>query len=193
MTFVQRPGSGLEAQAAHFAEHVLVARAVSGEAQAARAIVEKHHGGMYSLALSVIADPVEAEDLVQESFERAFSRLHQFDPKYRLSTWLYRIVLNTCRDHLKSPRRKERPCEDQYLRPNRDPTDPEVPLIKGERSVRLHKALAELRPQYKEIIVLKDLMELSYDEIQAITGMTVTGLKIRAIMARARLRKLLEA
>lgn len=149
---------------------------------------------MYALALRVIGDPVEAEDLVQESFARAFCRLQQFDPKYRLSTWLYRIVLNTCRDHLKSPRRKERPCELQHLRPSGDSGDPYGdPLLAGERSLRLHKALAELRPQYKEIIVLKDLMELSFDEIHQITGTAVTGLKIRAIRARASLRKLLEA
>jgi RNA polymerase sigma-70 factor, ECF subfamily len=174
-------------------ERAQIRLAAQGDAQAARAIVTQHRAGMRALALRVIGDGAEAEDLVQEAFARAFKRLHQFDDKYRLSTWLYRIVLNSCRDHLKSPRRKECPSALQEAMFSRG-TDPSAdPWVVRDRAHRLHRALAELQPSYKQILVLKDLMELSYDEIHTITGTPITGLKIRAIRARARMRELLEA
>jgi DNA-directed RNA polymerase specialized sigma24 family protein len=57
---------------------------------------------------------------------------------------------------------------------------------------RLHRALEKLRPNYSQIVMLKDVMELSYEEIHALTGTPITGLKIRAVRARDRLRKLLD-
>jgi RNA polymerase sigma-70 factor (ECF subfamily) len=90
-------------------EHTQVMRASQGDEHAFRAIVEQHHRGMHALATRMVGDSAEAEDLVQDSFAKAFSRLQQFDWSYGLSTWLYRIVLNSCRDHLKSPRRSEQP------------------------------------------------------------------------------------
>jgi RNA polymerase sigma-70 factor (ECF subfamily) len=171
-------------------EHALIARAAGGDAVAARALVQQQHGGMYALALRMTGDPVEAEDLVQEAFARAFAHFHGFDSQYRLSTWLHRIVLNSCRDHLKSPRRRERPTSEQ-IEPAR-PGNGSDPMIDDDRARRLHRALSALRPNYREIIVMKDLMELSFAEIRAVTGAPIPGLKIRAIRARARLRKLLE-
>jgi RNA polymerase sigma-70 factor, ECF subfamily len=182
-----------QSEDARRSERALIERAAQGDAQAARAIVMQHRAGMRALALRMTRDRTEAEDLVQEAFARAFKRLHQFDDKYRLATWLYRIVLNSCRDHLKSPRRKECPSALQEAVSSRG-NDPDAdPWLVRDRAHRLHRALAELRPSDKQILVLKDLMELSYDEIHAITGTPVTGLKIRAIRARARMRELLEA
>jgi RNA polymerase sigma-70 factor (ECF subfamily) len=174
------------------AERGLVSRAVSGEPRAAREIFERHYGGMYARAMRSIGDPVEAEDLVQDAFVRAFGRLDRFDPKYRLSTWLHRIVINSCRDHLKSPRRRERPCGEELDEVSAACDRDSDPMVIDQRGRRLRSALAELRPRYLEIVVLKDMMGLSFEEIHVATGAPITGLKIRAIRARARLRKLLE-
>lgn len=185
------PLDGLEAANARQAERGLVSRAANGEPRAARELVQQHYGAMYARALRSIGDPVEAEDLVQDAFVRAFGRLDRFDPKYRLSTWLHRIVINSCRDHMKSPRRRERPSGEQ-LDEVGVALDPDShPMVVAQRVRRLRSALAELRPAYLEIVVLKDVMGLSFDEIHDATGAPITGLKIRAIRARARLRKLL--
>jgi RNA polymerase sigma-70 factor (ECF subfamily) len=178
------------AREAHRRERSLVQRATRGDASACREIVEQHSAGMYSRALRMVRDRSEAEDLVQESFARAFGRLRQFDSTYRLSTWLYRIVVNSCRDHMKSPRRKEQPSGQHQLEQcTRSWNDD--PLIARERRRRLQRALDSLRPNYSEIVMLKDVMELSFEEIHALTGTPITGLKIRAVRARDRLRKLL--
>jgi RNA polymerase sigma-70 factor (ECF subfamily) len=170
-----------------------IARAVSGDAEAIRAIIQQHYRGMYALALRRVRNRTEAEDIVQESLARAFIRLDQFDWTYRLSTWLYRIVLNCCRDHLKSPRRLELPAGLRYTDACVAPSEPERdPCVVRERSATLLDAVAKLRPKYSEIIVLKDLLEFSYQEIHDLTGTPVTGLKIRAIRARECLRNLLK-
>jgi RNA polymerase sigma-70 factor (ECF subfamily) len=170
----------------------LIARAVRRDSAAARLLVEQHNGGLYARALRMTGDPVEAEDLVQEAFARAFCRLDQFDAQYRLSTWLHRILLNSWRDQLKSPRRRERPS-DAPPEPAHESHSPssDDPMLEREREQRLRSALDALRPTYREIIVLKDLLELSFEEIHELTGAPITGLKIRAIRARARLRALL--
>lgn len=168
------------------AERRQVDLAAQGDAMAFRAIVERHHRGMHALATRMLGDTTEADDVVQDAFARAYCRIAQYDPRYRLSTWLYRIVLNLCRDRLKSARRRERPTEIEV--PDDVSAGPEARLLDARRSLRVRRALAVLRPAYREILVLKDLQDLSYDEIHAITGAPITALKIRAIRAREKLR-----
>jgi RNA polymerase sigma-70 factor (ECF subfamily) len=174
-------------------EMAWVEAACTGDAGAFRRIVEQHYRGLYLMAARLIGDPTEAQDLVQESFAKAYLHLERFDPSYRLSTWLHRITLNTCRDHLKSARRRERPSgtdpaadfPDEALRPD------EV-LARRDIADRVRDALARLKPAYREVLVLKDLQGLSYAEMKAITGSPITALKIRVVRARARLRDALE-
>ncbi len=176
-------------------EQANIDRALEGDALAFRAIVERHHRGLYALAVRMIGDRTEAEDVVQETFAKAFRRLDSFDPAFRLSTWLYRIALNTCRDHLKSPRRRERPrglSAVQAHTPADDSMRADALLEQSRRAARVHTAIDRLKPTHREVLVLKDLQELSYEEIHRITGAPVTALKIRAVRARAKLRLLLE-
>lgn len=160
--------------------------AAQGDAMAFRAIVERHHRGMHALATRMLDDATEADDVVQDAFARVYCHIAQYDARYRLSTWLYRIVLNLCRDRLKSARRRERPAEIDL--PDDVRAGPEARLLAARRAAGVRRALAALRPAYREILVLKDLQELSYEEIHAITGASITSLKIRAIRAREKLR-----
>jgi RNA polymerase sigma-70 factor, ECF subfamily len=174
-------------------ERRLVELALRGDAMAFRAIVERHHRGLFGLALRMVGDRAEAEDLVQEAFARAYGHLTDFDPCYRLSTWLYRITLNLCRDFLKSPRRRERPGQLGGMEEaGALLADSAVTPDQAETVRRVQQALAKLKPQYREILVLKDLEELSYEEIRAVTKTPITALKIRAVRARQKLRALLE-
>lgn len=168
-----------------------VEAARAGDATAFRRIVEAHHRALYRMTVRMIGDAVEAEDLVQDSFAKAYVNLVRFDPSYRLSTWLHRIALNTCRDYLKSSRRRERAEPDRDRVDERAPPDEQVAAWRTAE--RVHAALARLKPSHREVIVLKDLEGLSYPEIREIVGSPITALKIRAIRARAKLRQYLEA
>ena len=67
-----------------------------GDARAFRSIVERHHRGVHQFILRIVGSEADTEELAQETFARAFVHMERFDPKYRLSTWLYRIVFNLC-------------------------------------------------------------------------------------------------
>lgn len=174
-------------------EHAWVEAARHGDASAFRRIVENHHRALYMMAVRLVGDAAEAQDLVQESLAKAYVNLDRFDPSYRLSTWLHRITLNTCRDHLKSARRRERVSG---IYPTHEPADDALPmdeeLVRRDESARVQRALASLKEAYREVLVLKDLQGLSYEEIKAITGTPITALKIRVIRARGKLRRALE-
>jgi RNA polymerase sigma-70 factor (ECF subfamily) len=170
-----------------------VLRAAQGDATAFRRIVEQHHRSLFSMATRLVGDAVEAQDLVQESFAKAYVNLERFDSSFRLSTWLHRITLNTCRDYLKSARRRERSSgsDPSADRPNEAP-GPDEELSRARRAERVWRALDRLKASYREAIVLKDLEDMSYEEIRAITGTPITALKIRVVRARAKLRAFLE-
>lgn len=174
-------------------EAAWVAAACAGDATAFRRIVEQHHRSLYLMAARLVGDPVEAQDLVQESFAKAYLNLERFDSSYRLSTWLHRITLNTCRDYLKCSRRRERASTPELLEQVDDAPHPEQQLAAKITEQRVRAALGRLKPTYREVLVLKDLQGLSYEEIKRITGTPITALKIRAVRARAKLKDALEA
>lgn len=167
--------------------------ATRGDATAFRRIVEQHHRSLYLMAARLVGDPVEAQDLVQESLAKAYMNLDRFDPSFRLSTWLHRITLNTCRDHLKSARRRERP---DGVQPGGDRQDesqrPDEVLVQRIQAERVQAALARLKTSYREVLILKDMQGLSYLEMKQITGSPITALKIRVVRARSKLRCFLE-
>lgn len=171
-----------------------IAACLEGDARAFRGLVERHHRGLFALTYRMVGDRAEADDLVQEAFARAYRSLDDYDDAFRFSTWLYRIALNLCRDFLKSPRRRERPGHlEAELDGHSEPTPgADAELARAATIQRVRLAVEQLAPSYREVIVLKDLQDLSYEEIHAITGDPVTALKIRVVRARAKLRVLLE-
>lgn len=170
-------------------ERALVEAARRGDAIAFRRIVEAHFPWMLKLAVRLVGDPFEAEDLVQESFVKAYTHLDRFDPRYRLSTWLQRIALNTCRDYLKSPRRRERADPVSEPADERMPIDDELALQR--RAAHVRAAVARLRPKYREVLILKYFEDLTNTEIERRTGDALAAVKIRVLRARGKLRELL--
>lgn len=195
-----REGTTLEvdhlAEAERAQEQLLVERALLGETAAFRGLVERHQRGVHGLVGRLVHNASDQDELVQEAFARAYCALEQFDPRYRFSTWLYRIALNLCRDHNKSAKRRERSVgldveaaasgevstqKSHELNPDRD-----------SDLLRLREAVDSLPSKDREVIVLKDLQELSYEEMRDITGSPITALKIRVVRARRRLQRLMQ-
>ena len=177
---------------ARLLERRQVEQSVRGDPLAFRAIVERHHAGLYLLCSRLLRGPAEAEDAVQETFARAYCALDRFDTRYRLSTWLHRIAVNVCRDLWRSGRaREQREARDAFSALDHVVDQPEALLQQRRSAQAVRDALDRLRPSYREVLVLKDMQELSYEEIHAITGTPITALKIRAIRGRHKLRKLL--
>ena len=151
--------------------------------------------GVYNVIYRLVHSAADAEDLAQQAFLSAFDALGRFDLEARFSSWIYRIAVNLAKDHLKSPRRGERPTQEmeplEALFAGALPATDE-PAVSAERQRLLARALGALSLGDREVLVLKDLEELPYEEMRTILRRPITALKIRVVRARARLRAELE-
>ncbi len=170
---------------------------LAGETGAYRAIVERHQRSIHAVIFRLIHDRDDAEDLTQAAFLQAYDALGRFDRERRFSSWLFRIAVNLAKDHLKANARREVPDEDAGeagAAPfSGSLPQPEASAQAGERERLLERALATLSVRDREVLVLKDLQELPYEELHEILGRPITALKIRVVRARARLRVALDA
>jgi RNA polymerase sigma-70 factor (ECF subfamily) len=164
---------------------------LAGDRRAFRVLVERHQRGVYNVVLRLVHSAADAEDLAQQAFLSAFGALGSFQLEARFAPWLYRIAVNLAKDHLKSRRRGEvptaEPGEDDALFTATLPAT-DGAAQSGERRRLLARALSALSFADREVLVLKDIEELPYDDLQQILRRPVTALKIRVVRARARLR-----
>jgi RNA polymerase sigma-70 factor (ECF subfamily) len=164
---------------------------LDGERAAFAVLVERYHRGVQAMIYRLVHHTADAEDLAQQAFVSAFDALGRFDLEQRFSTWLYRIAINLAKDHLKSKKRTEASLgegdvEEALFSGSVAATD--AATAARQRRQLLQRALMMLSIDDREILVLKDIEELPFDEIKRLTGRPVTALKIRAVRARARLR-----
>lgn len=176
---------------AHEIERRAIEAVLAGERAAFAVLIERHQRGVQSMIYRFVHHAADAEDLAQQAFVSAFDALGRFDLEQRFSTWLYRIAINLAKDHLKSKKRTETPLgdadvQDAAFSGSVAATDAETTA--RQRRQLLQRALMTLSVDDREILMLKDVEELPFDEIKQLTGRPVTALKIRAVRARARLR-----
>ena len=173
-------------------ENRLIQRVQEGDYAAFRQIMEKHQEKIYYLAYDMTGNQQDAEDLSQEVFIKAYHSLKKFRGEAKLSSWLYRIAVNTCIDKIR--KKKEVPVlitdeqEDndwyptQYLVDNS--ADPEDIAESGIMQQNIHVALQKLSPREKSVFVLRHYNELQLKEISDILNLsigTVKSLIFRAV------------
>jgi RNA polymerase sigma-70 factor (ECF subfamily) len=180
-------------------EELLVARCLEGDVEAFRPLVQRYQRLAFSVAFRMLGSRADAEDIAQQAFVDAFNALGRFrgtGRRHAFSTWLLRIAVNRSKDVLKSKRRTEEPLEREVRGGEAafayDPPTPEANASSEERRQRLEAALLELPTKYREVLILKDAEDLSYEEIRGILQLPTTTLKIRVVRARAMLRELVE-
>jgi RNA polymerase sigma-70 factor (ECF subfamily) len=169
-------------------EEVLVRRCIEGDGEAFRPLVERYSPSLHTFVTRHVGSSGEARDIVQEAFLRAFRALPDFNPRYRFSTWLFRIALNLCRDHMKRARTRPRDLP-LLAEDTRHGVDEHVEE-KLDHKRRCEAALAlmlELPAKYREPLVLKDVQMMDYKQIARLTGLNVGLLKIRVMRARRKL------
>jgi RNA polymerase sigma-70 factor, ECF subfamily len=173
---------------------ILVRRAKDGDRLALAALCERHAPRVERLARHLLGDPEDARDAAQEALEKLCLRLPQFRGDARFSTWLHRLVVNTCRDvaQRQRARRWEPLTDDQRAAADGD-ADPARAAALSELRADLGTCLADISPAQATVVVLKDALGLSFEEISALSGMPVGTAKCYAHRARNRLRARLEA
>jgi RNA polymerase sigma-70 factor, ECF subfamily len=168
---------------------ILVQRAKDGDQQALEALLTRHAPKVERLARQVLRDPDDASDAAQEALAKVCVRLKQFRGGSQFSTWLHRLVVNTCLDA--AERRKARVHEPlgEHLRSGDDPA-----RDAGNSELRreLCTALAGVSPEQAQVVLLKDALGYSFEEIAVAAGMPVGTAKCHAHRGRARLSERLE-
>ena len=176
---------------ASLSDPILVTRAKDGDAAALEALCARHAPRVERLARHLIRDPEDARDAAQESLAKLCVRLRQFRGESQFSTWLHRLVVNTCRDA--ADRKRSRPHDPL---PEELGADIEHDPARGVRMSELRRelcdSLATISPEQAQVIVLKDACDFTFEEIAAATGMPVGTAKCHAHRGRNRLRESLE-
>jgi RNA polymerase sigma-70 factor, ECF subfamily len=165
---------------ARLSDPILVKRARDGDTRALAALCERHAPRVEKLARHLLRDPEDARDASQEALAKLCTRIGQFRGESQFSTWLHRLTMNACSDV--ASRQRARACEPLF-EDRRAVTDPD-PLLRSE----LNRCLGEIAPDQARIVVLKDALGLSFEEIAAVSDMPVGTAKCYAHRGRNHLR-----
>jgi RNA polymerase sigma-70 factor (ECF subfamily) len=168
---------------------ILVQRAKDGDRQALETLLARHAPKVERLAHQFLRDPDDANDAAQEALAKVCVRLKQFRGGAQFSTWLHRLVVNTCLDA--AERRKARIHEPlgEHLQSGDDPARD---ASNSELRRELCTALAGVSPEQAQVVLLKDALGYSFEEIAEAAGMPVGTAKCHAHRGRARLSERLE-
>jgi RNA polymerase sigma-70 factor (ECF subfamily) len=187
-------------------DETLVAQAASGNREAFDELVRRYQSRMFQLVRILTSGDTEAEDLVQDTFVRAYRAVGQFRGDSTFRTWLHRIAVNVVRSH--AARRHSRPGSARGepvgvargRRRNDGQDDDEIGRIAADEDLEnavvrrrmIDQALARLPPELRLLITLRDVQGLEYREIAVVTGLPIGTVESRIFRGRRRLRPMLE-
>lgn len=178
---------------AHVRDEELVARTLTGRREAFETLVRRHQGPLVNHIYRLTGQRDDVFDLAQEVFLKVYTSLASFDPRYRFTTWLYRIASNCVIDHR---RKKKLPTCTPPSRPDRASETTPEPEVAGrepdphdvfrlrELQRRLDRAIETLPSNYRHLILLRHRHALRYDEIARATGLPLGTVKNRIFRAR---------
>jgi RNA polymerase sigma-70 factor, ECF subfamily len=163
-------------------------------------LVDTYSSAIYRLGMKMLEDPQDAEDILQETFIKAFRHLKDFDGRSSLSTWLYRIATNEALMLIR--KRKNQPLSLNEPAENQEQMDepvqivdwccmPEDELMSGEAKAYMNQAVEQLPPTLRAVFVLRDIEGLSTEETSNVLKLSEAAVKTRLSRARMRLRELL--
>jgi RNA polymerase sigma-70 factor (ECF subfamily) len=168
----------------------LIQRAMRGAHDAFGELVMRHQRSVFNVCYRILNERGEAEDLAQETFMRAYDRLHTFDLEREFGPWIRRVAANLCLNYLES-RKVNVPFDSER---DADPAQrPETQAEVRERSEYIRGALASLPPHYRVVIELRHYQELSYDEIATELNIPLSDVKSHLFRARKLLAEKLHA
>ncbi|PIQ15329.1 MAG: RNA polymerase subunit sigma-24 [Flavobacteriales bacterium CG18_big_fil_WC_8_21_14_2_50_32_9] len=180
-------------------ELVLRARDFQDE-KAYAELLYKYKDSIFFMMLKMVKNQDDADDLTIEAFGKAFNRLHQYTPDFAFSTWLFRIATNNCIDFIRKKKMITFSIDkgfedDEGNQSNFDikesSLDPEERIIRKQKIRIMREIVDQLKPRYKELIVLRYFRELSYEEIAETTELPLGTVKAQLFRARDMLYKLL--
>lgn len=180
----------------------LIRRAQSGDEHAFEQLLLAHQKSVYNLCLRMTGNPDDALDVSQEVFLRLWRSLGQYQFDAAFSTWLFRLTSNLCIDFLRTRKRKAHlsltvmqsgeteETGEEYSVPDAAPL-PEEQVLHAEKKQAVERAMASLPEDYRAVMQLRVVEELSYEQIAEVLQIRIGTVKSRLARARMQLRKLL--
>ncbi len=176
-------------------EAELVASTLRGSQDAFRELVVRFERPVYSLVLRMVQNPATAEDLAQEVFFKAYRRLDTYDPQWKFSSWLFKIAHNTTIDHLRRGAPETVPLEAEdddrgdlsAVLADATAENPQAASERRDLARSLERAIARLRPEYREAVLMFYAHGASYQEICEVTGLPLGTVKTNLHRARKEL------
>lgn len=182
-------------------DYQLVLSAIAGEQQAYAALLERYRSSVYNHLLKMVRNHDDAEDLTLEAFGKAFNKLSTYAPHYAFSTWLFKIAVNNCIDHIRK-KRLHFLSIDQPVEPQGDKDftgsirthgrNPEEEIIRQQRLQMVRKMLGQLSTKYRLMIELRYYEELSYEEIATELEIPLGTVKAQLFRAKEMLYTLMQ-
>lgn len=183
-------------------ETELVRQAKNGNTDAFEQLISDYQAKIYYIAFHMMGNEQDAEDAAQEAILKAYRYLSSFKEESGFYTWLYRITHNICLDMLRKRKRnhthstdlvkKDRDGQETEVQLVDDKPQPEEELMSRQVQTDMQAAIAELKEHYRTVIVLRDIEGMSYEDIAAVTEISVGTVKSRLNRARESLRKIVE-
>ena len=167
----------------------------NGDEKAFETIIYRYKHRLTRLAWSVVHNEDDAMDIVQESFIKVYRKLHSFQGTSKLYTWLYRIVMNHSIDFFrKRPKAVMVPVDDMLREPESKDKSmiPDMNLLNKELNTKIFEAVDELPEKQKKTVMLREVEDLSYNEIAEIMDCSVGTVMSRLYYAREKLRDILK-
>jgi RNA polymerase sigma-70 factor (ECF subfamily) len=178
----------------HLSDQELMRIVQAGDYSPASEIYDRYSARIYNFAFRFLKNAEAAEDATQEVFVKMMKHANQFQGDAKLSTWLFSITANWCRDYLRKSDNKAKEAEDVLLSlPASPELSPERNLQRRQDEQRIQRALNMLTPEQREAILLSRYQGLSYAEIAQIAGCSEGAVKTRVFRAMETLKKVLTA
>jgi RNA polymerase sigma-70 factor, ECF subfamily len=175
--------------------------AATGDHDAFRALVERYQRKVHAVALGMLRDPDDARDVCQEAFLKAYRGLAAFQGESRFFTWLYRIVVNLCLDHLRSQRQDTVEFDEMRLSEDGEEGgwmsmrqlsfDPAYALANKELRENIQEAFEQLSIAHRTVLTLREVNGLSYAEMAKVLGWEMGTVMSRLFHARKRMQSML--
>jgi len=181
----------------------LVMSAKSGVQKAFTQLHDHYRNSIYFMILKMVNNKMVAEELTVEAFEKAFMHIHDYEPEYAFSTWLFHISSNCAIDHHRKKRVTTFPIETSAQANNGDVVkfvrsvktnmdNPEELLIKSQNSIFIRNTVSLLKPRYRDLIELRYFQEYTYAEIAKLLHLSLGVVKIQLFRSREMLHDLLQ-
>ena len=174
----------------------VVEQALAGSQAAYAELARRYAGPAVNLAARMVQDRALAEDLAQEAFARAFARLGSFDRRHKFSSWFFQVLHNVTVDHLRRKRVKTSSLDEMEaagtpLMPTSREAGPDTRAEQAALGLALEEAMARLRPEYREAVVLRYKEDLPVQEIAEIMNIPAGTVKTHLFRARKELAAIL--